>query len=608
MACPIKLLPLLPGPPQVGNVIASELAERFCFYGSRSVLTLYLTDRLGYSEASAVGTISAWVAACYLSPLLGGYLSDSHLGRYTTIVAGSAVYVVGSTVLAASAYEGVPDALARGGLYLGLGAIALATGGIKTSVAPFGADQITDEADKTSYFFVFYQAINVGSLLAYVIVPLARSAGGFGAAFTVPAGFLVFSVLIFLAARGRYVHVPTTGSVLSVAYRVGMAATFPRWTPSGSGGGGGGGVTATVAAGRASTAECSPLGRGQADAESTPLMSPAGGPTPGLPPTPPTCKLAVVSPLAGRWTGTWLDRARGRVADSDVSDMHAVSKLLPIYLTLPFFWMVYESYSAVWTLQARRMDLCLGSLLCLQPETVQTLNPLLVVTLIPFFDRVLMPALAASRYTALHPTPLRRMTAGMFLAGASWVAAGLVEAAVVARGPGAKLSFLWQLPQYVIITCAEICVSTTGLEFSYREAPERMKGVVLALWYVTSSAGNAMNAVLYNSLGRVLDQQGLMWVSVGLMFGAAVVFAFLAGRYKERGGGDGGAGAFHGTALVEGAGEEEDDSVPPTPLIVKGGREGGGAPARAGGAGQGNRPATAAGDDDALPSTAEGIV
>lgn len=520
---------LFPGPPRVGNIIVNELAERFCYYGTRSLLTLYLTRKLGYSDNEAVSLISWWIAACYVSPLIGGYLSDAHWGRYTTILRGSAVYQVGVIILAACAYDSVPESVARAGLFVGLAAVALATGGIKTSVAPFGADQITVDSERTSFFFVFYQAINVGSLLSYIALPIVRQRAGYGPAFTVPACFLALSILVFLAARGSYTRVPPSGSVLVTTVNVLRAAL------------GRGGISTGAGHPRPPPHEASPimaaasLGNSVAhaagssaqatDPEATPLiLTPAA-----------YTGSADAPPGSGVLTGTWVDRARGQVPDQDIVDVVAVGRLLPIYAMLPFFWAVYESYSAIWTLQASKMDLCFGSI-CLQPEQLQTVNPALIVTLIPLFDRFIIPGLMRSKWTILHPTPLRRMAAGLFLAGCAWVVTGVLEMAVTsqqtAEGGGPRLSVAWQLIQYVILTAAEICVSTTGVEFSYNEAPTRMKGAVLALWYVASSLGNVLNGTLYGALGGILTQVQLIWVSTGMLFAAALLFTVIAAHYK----------------------------------------------------------------------------
>lgn len=52
-----------------------------------------------------------------------------------------------------------------------------------------------------------------------------------------------------------------------------------------------------------------------------------------------------------------------------------------------------------------------------------------------------------------------------------------------------QISILWQVPQYVILTTAEVIFSVSGLEFSYSQAPVSMKSVVQAIWHLTSAEG-----------------------------------------------------------------------------------------------------------------------
>ncbi|XP_068926108.1 solute carrier family 15 member 2-like isoform X4 [Petaurus breviceps papuanus] len=53
-----------------------------------------------------------------------------------------------------------------------------------------------------------------------------------------------------------------------------------------------------------------------------------------------------------------------------------------------------------------------------------------------------------------------------------------------------QMSIAWQLPQYVVVTAAEVMFSVTGLEFSYAQAPASMKSVLQAAWLFTVAMGN----------------------------------------------------------------------------------------------------------------------
>jgi dipeptide/tripeptide permease len=71
-----------------------ELAERCSYYGMRAILPLYLTSALLWEDAEATSAYSNFKAACYILPLLGGFLADRYFGKYWTIVGFSVPYVL----------------------------------------------------------------------------------------------------------------------------------------------------------------------------------------------------------------------------------------------------------------------------------------------------------------------------------------------------------------------------------------------------------------------------------------------------------------------------------------------------------------------------------
>ena len=115
------------------------------------------------------------------------------------------------------------------------------------------------------------------------------------------------------------------------------------------------------------------------------------------------------------------------------------------------------------------MDLDLGPFR-FEPAQLQFINPALVMILVPFTTVVLYPALDKTRFRF---TPLRRLVAGMFIAGISFVLVAIIQ---IALDGGARLSVAWQIVPYVALTIGEVLVSVTGLEFAYTQAPREMKG------------------------------------------------------------------------------------------------------------------------------------
>ncbi|XP_039286060.1 peptide transporter family 2 isoform X2 [Nilaparvata lugens] len=90
---------------------------------------------------------------------------------------------------------------------------------------------------------------------------------------------------------------------------------------------------------------------------------------------------------------------------------------------------------------------------------------------------------------------------------------------------------LWQLPQILVLTAAEIMFSITGLEFSYSQAPKSMKSVMSSLWLLTDALGNAL-VVVFEEFLRLDSQVKQFFLFAGLMVFVMLVFALLAMRYE----------------------------------------------------------------------------
>jgi len=71
-----------------------EFAERFAYQGLASNLINYLTKFLNEPTTTAVTNVNTWVGVSSLFPLLGGFIADSYLGRFNTILLSSLIYLV----------------------------------------------------------------------------------------------------------------------------------------------------------------------------------------------------------------------------------------------------------------------------------------------------------------------------------------------------------------------------------------------------------------------------------------------------------------------------------------------------------------------------------
>src|SRR6185295_9158541 len=128
-------------PSGIPFIIGNEAAERFSFYGMRSILYVFMTKYLlDWSGEKAVMTkddatacYHLFVALNYAIPVLGSILADVWWGKYKTIIWLSLVYCLGHVALS------IDDT--RLGLFAGLSLIALGSGGIKPCVSAQLGDQ-----------------------------------------------------------------------------------------------------------------------------------------------------------------------------------------------------------------------------------------------------------------------------------------------------------------------------------------------------------------------------------------------------------------------------------------------------------------------------------
>jgi POT family proton-dependent oligopeptide transporter len=200
----------------------------------------------------------------------------------------------------------------------------------------------------------------------------------------------------------------------------------------------------------------------------------------------------------------------------------ALLRIIAVFAPISAFWALFFQYGSSWTLQADRMRReVLGYRIA--AGNVQTLDAVLVLTLIPVFAIWAFPALERR---GVRVTALRKMTVGMFVMTLSFVAAAMVESALLT---GKDPHVAWQIPQYLFLALGEVLVSVTALEFAYSQAPARMKSLVMGLWYLTIASGTFLTAVVA-WLNRF---QGVAYFVffAALQLAAAVVFAIVAWWY-----------------------------------------------------------------------------
>jgi proton-dependent oligopeptide transporter, POT family len=131
--------------------------ERFSYYGMRALLVLYLTKYFHFSDLEAGKIYGAYTGLVYLTPLLGGYLSDKFLGNKNAIFIGGVFMMLGHTSLAFDSIQF---------LYLGLFFLIIGNGFFKPNISTLVGKLYKDREElRDSAFTLFYMGINIGGSL-----------------------------------------------------------------------------------------------------------------------------------------------------------------------------------------------------------------------------------------------------------------------------------------------------------------------------------------------------------------------------------------------------------------------------------------------------------
>lgn len=399
-----------------------EFAERCCYYGMRAILLLYMIRVLGFSDGDASRVMSYFIAACYLLPLIGGWVADNYLGKYRTIVGFCVPYILGQLMLGIETFQN------RTFLFVSLALLAMGSGVIKPNISTLMGltyDQKRPGQTKlrSDAFAMFYGAINIGAALSSFAMPWIRDRYGYATAFLFPAALMTLAFIVFASGKPFY-------GVETIQRK--------RLTPA---------------------------------------------------------------------------ERRERLV--------VLRRIFGLFVVVTFFWSIFDQSATTWTLFAKdhlaldvfnhppgtwqhslltfardRLGIDLFET-SLPPDLLQTINPVLIVLLLPPIT-LLWHYLARIGYD-LRPTS--KMLIGFVL---TTITMAIMSAAGFLAADSGKVSVLWEVVAYLLITVAEICISVVGLELAFTAAPATMKSFVTACWLLTVFFANIINAQVTPLYGQTV--------------------------------------------------------------------------------------------------------
>jgi POT family proton-dependent oligopeptide transporter len=184
--------------------------ERFCYYGMRALLTLFLIESMMKGNTEAFLIYGAYTALVYAAPILGGRLADKYLGYQYAIMLGAVLMSIGEFLIVASTDLLDLDRALRDTLMLiGMGGLIVGNGYFKANISTI-VGKLYEDGDprRDSGFTIFYIGINIGALLATTVVAVVGQKYGFEYGFGLAGLGMLAGLFIFWGGRKKYAHVP----------------------------------------------------------------------------------------------------------------------------------------------------------------------------------------------------------------------------------------------------------------------------------------------------------------------------------------------------------------------------------------------------------------
>jgi POT family proton-dependent oligopeptide transporter len=199
-------------------LFGTEMWERFNFYGMRAILTLFMVNSLLIKEADAAIIYGGFLALCYLTPLLGGFISDKYIGNRYSIMLGGTLMAIGQFLLfiSASTFDSSLGS-AKIFMWVALFVIIFGNGFFKPNISSMvGSLYPKQEKSKLdSAFTIFYMGINIGAFLGQFICPwvgdVKDADTGIRDIFAFKWGFLAASIAMIIGT----ISAIAPGSIIS---------------------------------------------------------------------------------------------------------------------------------------------------------------------------------------------------------------------------------------------------------------------------------------------------------------------------------------------------------------------------------------------------------
>lgn len=458
-------------------LFGTEMWERFNFYGMRTLLTLFIVNALMMSKEQSSLIYGGFLGLCYLTPMLGGFISDRFLGNRNCILLGGLLMACGQGFLFASAsLFSTNIELAKILLYVALGVLIFGNGFFKPNISSMvGSLYPKEQKSKLdTAFTIFYMGINVGAFLGQFICPYLGDvvdANGTRDVFAFKWGFMAAAIAMLLGTitfyflKDKYVVTPE-GRAIGGLPSKNLASDYEEGESQ-----------------KAHFTSKSLIGA---------LVVFAG--------------LALIffyvfgqNVIYSIIYGSGLTLAGLILTDKSLTKVET-DRILVIYIVsffIIFFWAAFEQAGSSLTFIADNQTDRNFFGWNMPPSMVQIFNGIFVVMFaVPF--SLLWDKLRANGKEPISPM---KQAFGLALIAISYF---IIAYNVKDLGNSGLLAIKWLVLLYLIQTFGELCLSPIGLSLVGKLAPKRFSSLLFGVFFLSNASGYA----LAGTLGSILPATG----------------------------------------------------------------------------------------------------
>lgn len=469
-------------------------------------LITYVINEMHFSLSESANIVTNFIGTIFILALLGGYLSDSYLGSFWTILIFGFIELSGFILLSVQAHlpqlkppkcnmltDGDQCVEAKGFkaliFFVALYLVALGSGCVKPNMISHGADQFNQENTKQSkqlsrYFNAAYFAFSMGELIALTVLVYVQTHSGMDVGFGVSAAAMALGLISLVCGTLFYRNKPPQGSIFTPIAQVLVAAFLNR------------------------KGNVSPTDARMLHGTQTIKAPPNANPTILLH----TNRFRFLDKACIKMQdgNTTKEISRWRLCTvTQVEQVKILISVLPIFACTIIFNTILAQLQTFSVQQGSAMNTKLTKNFHIPPASLQSIPYIMLIFLVPLYDTFFVPF--ARKFTG-HDSginPLQRIGFGLFFATFSMVSAALMEnkRRISAVESNETLSIFWITPQFLIFGISEMFTAVGLIEFFYKQSLKgSMQSFLTAITYCSYSFGFYLSSLLVSLVNKITSK------------------------------------------------------------------------------------------------------